>query len=60
METEATKNDLKASVKEAEGVGVEATPALFINGVKLDGAVPEEELRLVLDKELKSLGTTGQ
>jgi protein-disulfide isomerase len=60
VETQATKNDLNASVKEAEGVGVEATPALFINGVKLDGAVPEEELRLVLDKELKSLGTTGQ
>jgi protein-disulfide isomerase len=60
VETQATKSDLSASVKEAEGVGVEATPALFINGVKLDGAVPEEELRLVLDKELKSLGTTGQ
>jgi protein-disulfide isomerase len=60
VETQATKSDLTASVKEAESVGVEATPAVFIDGMKLDGALPEEELRLVLDKELKSLGTVGQ
>jgi len=60
VETQATKSELTASVKEAETVGVEATPAVFIDGMKLDGAVPEEELRLVLDKELKSLGTTGR
>src|SRR6266702_237864 len=53
---EQTKTDLNASVKEAEAVGVEATPALFINGVKMDGAVPAEELKLVLDKELKLVG----
>jgi protein-disulfide isomerase len=51
-----SKADLKASVKEADTLGVEATPALFINGAKLDGAVPEDELRLVLDKELKEVG----
>jgi len=28
--------------------------------MKLDGAIPAEELRLVLDKELKSLGAPGQ
>jgi len=51
-----SKTDLNASVKEAGTVGVEATPSIFVNGVKMDGAVPEEELRLVLDKELKSVG----
>jgi protein-disulfide isomerase len=51
-----SKTDLNASVKEAEGVGVEATPAVFINGMKMDGAIPEEEFRMVLDKELKSVG----
>ena len=50
------KTDLKASMKEAEGLGVEATPAVFVNGMKMDGAVPEDEFRLVLDKELKNLG----
>lgn len=60
VDTQATKSDLAASVKEGESVGVEATPAVFIDGMKLDGAVPDEELRLVLDKELKSLSTVGQ
>jgi len=60
VDTQATKGDLDASVKEAQSVGVEATPALFIDGMKLDGAIPEEELRLMLDKELKSLSTAGQ
>lgn len=56
---EQSKTDLNASVKEAEGIGVEATPAIFINGVKMDGAVPESELKLVLDKELKNVGATA-
>ena len=50
------KTDLNASVKEAGTVGVEATPAVFVNGMKMDGAIPEEEFRVVLDKELRSVG----
>ena len=48
--------DLKASLKEAESLGVESTPAVFVNGMKMDGAVPENELKLILDKELKNVG----
>jgi protein-disulfide isomerase len=44
---------VKASMKEAEHVGVEATPTLFINGEKIDGAVPISELRASLDRALK-------
>jgi len=44
---------VKASMKEAERVGVEATPTLFINGEKIDGAVPVSELRASLDRALK-------
>lgn len=51
-----TSTDLEASVKEAESLGVNATPALFINGVKLDGAVPAPELMSVLDSALKDAG----
>jgi len=50
------KSDLKASIKEAEGLGVEATPVMFVDGMKIDGAVPAEEVKLVLDKELKNVG----
>ena len=44
---------VKASMKEAEGIGVEATPTLFVNGEKIDGAVPPRELRAALDRALK-------
>ncbi len=44
---------VKASMKEAEGIGVEATPTLFIDGQKIDGAVPIGELRAALDRSLK-------
>jgi protein-disulfide isomerase len=44
---------VKASMKEAESVGVEATPTMFINGEKIDGAVPPSELRAALDRALR-------
>ena len=44
---------VKTSMKEAEAIGVEATPTLFINGEKIDGAVPPGELRAALDRALK-------
>ncbi len=44
---------VKASMKEAEGVGVEATPTLFINGQKIDGAQPIAVVRAALDRALK-------
>jgi protein-disulfide isomerase len=44
---------VKASMKEAEGVGVEATPTLFINGQKVDGAQPIAVVRAALDRALK-------
>jgi len=44
---------VKASMKEGDGIGVEATPTLFINGEKVDGAVPISQLRAALDRALK-------
>ena len=45
---------VKASMKEAEAVGVEATPTLFINGEEIPGgAVPPGALRAALDRALK-------
>jgi protein-disulfide isomerase len=41
---------VRASVKEAEQVGVNSTPTIFVNGEKLEGAVPQPELRAVLDR----------
>ena len=44
---------VKASMKEADGLGVEATPTLFISGEKVDGAVPISQVRAALDRALK-------
>lgn len=47
---------VRASMKEADGIGVSATPTLFINGQKIDGAVPVGEVRAALDTALKDAG----
>ena len=33
-----------------------ATPTLFVNGQKLDGAVPAEEVSAAIDRALKDAG----
>ena len=47
---------VRASMKEADGLGVSATPTMFINGQKVDGAVPLPELRAAFDRALKDAG----
>ncbi|MGA7558189.1 MAG: thioredoxin domain-containing protein [Terriglobales bacterium] len=47
---------VRASIREGETLGVEATPTMFINGRKLDGAVPADEIRTVLDQALNDAG----
>lgn len=49
---------VKASMKEGEQLGVDATPALFINGEKLDGAQPMEYIYRVIDEALVAAGKT--
>ncbi len=56
----AQQDDIvKASVHEGEALGVEATPTMFINGEKVDGALPVSELRDVLDRALVQAGETA-
>jgi protein-disulfide isomerase len=53
----AQKEDaVRASMKEADDLGVNGTPALFINGQKIDGAVPIGDLRAALDAALRDAG----
>lgn len=55
----AQKDDkVTASMQEAETVGVSSTPTLFVNGQKLEGAVPAEELKAVIDRALADAGET--
>src|SRR5262249_1486514 len=50
---------VKASMKEADSLGVEATPTMFVNGEKVDGALPANELRAVLDRAVQQAGASG-
>ena len=52
------ETQLRASVKEGNSLGVEATPTMFVNGQKVDGAVPEAEFRAMLDRALRDAGDT--
>jgi len=53
----AQKDDaVRASMKEGESLGISATPTMFVNGEEVDGALPPEELRAVLDRALTQAG----
>lgn len=47
---------VRASLTEGQQLGVSATPTLFINGEKLEGAASGEEVQAVLDRALRDAG----
>ena len=47
---------VQASAKEAETLGIDGTPALFVNGERINGALPEEQVWLVIDRALRAAG----
>jgi protein-disulfide isomerase len=49
---------IKASVKLGESLGVDSTPALFINGEKVEGALPLEYVYRMIDNALIASGQT--
>ncbi|MBB5344600.1 DsbA family protein [Tunturibacter empetritectus] len=56
-----TKQDdtaIKASIKLGESLGVDSTPALFINGEKVEGAQPLEDVYRMIDSALIASGQT--
>jgi protein-disulfide isomerase len=52
------ESTVKASMAEGDKLGVEATPTMFINGERVAGAMPDPELRAVIDRALKDAGQT--
>ena len=47
---------VRASVKEGDSLGVNATPTMFINGERTEGIVAPEQLRAMLDRDLRDAG----
>lgn len=50
------ETQVQASAKEAEKLGINGTPALFVNGERIDGAIPEEQMWIVIDRALRAAG----
>ena len=47
---------VRTSMKEAEALGVEGTPFLFVDGEKINGALPSEQVWMVIDRALRAAG----
>ena len=47
---------VQTSMKEAEKLGVEGTPYLFVDGEHIDGAQPKEQVWLLIDRALRAAG----
>lgn len=50
------ETQVKESKHEADGLGIEGTPALFVDGERINGAMPEQELWIVIDRALRAAG----
>lgn len=47
---------VQASRREAKALGIDGAPALFINGERINGALPAEYLWMAIDRALRSVG----
>lgn len=47
---------VRASSKEAEALGIEGAPAVFVDGEKINGALPEPQVWAVIDRALRAAG----
>lgn len=50
------ETQVKESAKEADALGVDGTPALFVDGERISGAVPEEQVWMAIDRALRAAG----
>lgn len=54
LDSSAMAEPIKTKIGEAQDLGIQGTPTLFINGRYFSGALGYEQLRDVLNEELKS------
>jgi len=51
------ETQVRASAKEADDLAIDGTPAVFVNGERVNGgAVPEDQLWIVIDRALRAAG----
>jgi protein-disulfide isomerase len=49
---------VRASMKLGDSLGVNGTPTLFINGERISGALPQEQVWMAIDRALREAGVT--
>jgi protein-disulfide isomerase len=54
--TKQDETKVKESAKEADDMGIDGTPALFVEGERISGVIPEHELWMVIDRALRAAG----
>jgi len=47
---------VRGSMAEADKLGVDSTPTLFVNGERISGVVPEDTLHAIIDRALAEAG----
>lgn len=56
LDAKSTQEKIETDVKDGRAAGVSGTPAFFINGIPLRGALPLSEFTHVVDQELAKAG----
>jgi protein-disulfide isomerase len=54
--TKQDESRVRTSAKEAEALGIDGTPALFVDGERINGALPAEQVWVVIDRALRAAG----
>jgi protein-disulfide isomerase len=50
------ESEVRTSLQQAESLRIESAPAVFIDGERVDGAIPEDQLWMVIDRALRAAG----
>lgn len=51
------ETQIRASAKSADALGIDGTPAVYVNGERVNGgAVPQDQLWMVIDRALRAAG----
>jgi protein-disulfide isomerase len=56
--TAQDESQVRASIREGEDLKIDGAPALFVDGERIDGAIPEDKLWVVIDRALKAAGVS--
>lgn len=59
IESKATEGEVNRSMAEARSLGINSTPTMFVNGRRVVGQVPLQQLKAIIDHEIEWAKTHG-